>query len=155
KEDNKFLTEAQKIIDARGAQKEDAFGAKIEELYTKYIIAQRLQRLDVPFLVPPKVDRLHGKNASDEAWLSVLSAAKIPENREDAIGMYGILKAYADGNVAEFNRGVALRAERLEKIYPEVAATTGLEVFFNRFAPYEQSAFLFVVVLAMTFLSWF
>jgi ABC-type transport system involved in cytochrome c biogenesis permease subunit len=155
KDDGKFMKEVKKIMDAGGPQKDDVFANKIIDLYQKVAVVERIAKLDVPFLLPPKVDARQGEDVTEEKWLSVASAARDPESRDNAIGMIKILMAYGQGNAAAFNEAVKQRADELQTKYPGVIAKTGWEVLFNRLAPYNLSAAYFVGVLALTILSWF
>ena len=78
-------------------------------------------------------------------------ANPIPEN---AKRIDRIISAYSAGKTADFNREVNEYRKALDQSIPHDASIAGFEATFNRFAPFTQSATLYVIAFLLAALSW-
>ena len=94
------------------------------------------------------------EEASEEAWSSLFAATESRPNDAALVAFNDMLKAYANKNPERFNAALTKYRERLEQTNPGVTKKTGLEAFFNRFAPFERCTELFVLIFILTCFSW-
>lgn len=149
----KFMKQAKNIIDAGGPAKDSILDNKIADLYQRVGIVYRLASLDVPFLIPPVLNK--DENIADEKWLNLPSAFQIDQRKQEAEIILKMLQAHANGKPAPFNEALDRYLDWFKTNHPEVLAKNDSEVFFNRFAPFYQCIVLFVFVKLLVIASWF
>jgi ABC-type transport system involved in cytochrome c biogenesis permease subunit len=139
----------------KGPRKDDILEVKLAELWHKIEVIHRLAEFDVPFLVPPKVDKM--QDIAEEKWLNLASAAEEMKHGNGASAFLPIsqmLLAYARQDAAGFNRELDRYMTLLNDQYPHVVRKMQTEIHFNNFAPYYQCIIFFVCVMVMSILSW-
>jgi ABC-type transport system involved in cytochrome c biogenesis permease subunit len=154
---NKELNDRfRQILANGGPRKGDLLESKIAQLFEKVGVIDKLAKFDVPFLVPPRVDRVRGENVADATWMSISSAFEQAHlaNPKVLDGVEHAFTAYAKGDVQGFNRSVDAYLKVLEEEFPNVMAKMRTEIRFNNFAPYFQCMVLFVAALILAISSW-
>jgi ABC-type transport system involved in cytochrome c biogenesis permease subunit len=103
-------------------------------------------------MVPP------APGAGPNDWMTLddaRQAMKLGQGDEPAArAVLDALRAYAAGDAREFNEKVADYYREASPDLPASASTTGLEVFYNEFAPFYRCMYLYVFAFLLACLSW-
>jgi ABC-type transport system involved in cytochrome c biogenesis permease subunit len=129
----------------------DTFQGKILELKDRLEVALVLERMDEPRVIPPAVEG--GK------WQTLPEVAASVQQDSGADGkaavlFVNVLAAYGAGDAAAFNKALQKYEAEVETRMPDAAGKSGLELFFNHFAPFYQCAVLYTVAFLLCCLSW-
>ncbi len=68
--------------------------------------------------------------------------------------LFGLMLAYSQGNVEQFNSQLADYQQQLADLIPGAVRTAKYETFFNQFAPFYQCMLLYVVVFLLVCFAW-
>jgi ABC-type transport system involved in cytochrome c biogenesis permease subunit len=144
------LAAAASRAQAKDAKKRSLFEVKVLHLEEQLGLYHNIVQWGAPFVVPPA-------GATDD-WMTLgqaFVAKGPPPALADAKTFAQILVAYADQDVAEFNKAVAKYRERIDGKLPAESSKAGLEHFFlNSFSPLHWCSWLYALVFVLAGLSW-
>jgi ABC-type transport system involved in cytochrome c biogenesis permease subunit len=133
-----------KAAKARDEAQRDLTDQKLIELYNKLGTYNGIRGGGLPLSVPPLTG---GKE-----WTSLVDAQMVKDR--SAGPMVLILEAYAAGDVATVRDYVGQYEKLLNDRLPDSLRGTGLETFFNHFAPFYVCMFLCVIVFLLACSNW-
>lgn len=144
------LKQLQESYEALPSKKtHELFATKVSELAQQVNLYKELRSSAVVLMCPP--------SEPGERWLSL---RKVVENHQFASekifasGMPALYQSFHEGNVSRFNETLAAYQKWFKEKLPKEMDAAEQETFFNRFAPFNQAAILYVLVFVLACLSW-
>jgi ABC-type transport system involved in cytochrome c biogenesis permease subunit len=129
-----------------------AFDHQIEELAGRIVTVNKLGSLPGLFAMPPKDPTVKGaewRRLGDVFREQQASGAENPAFMK----FTEILRAYHENQPADFNKAVADYQGYLGTVVPKNVDRAGVEVFFNRIAPFYHLMVFYVLAFVLVLLS--
>ena len=119
------------------AKKRDPFQRAVLVLNQRLMLFSDLSQLRDPYMIAPL--------STADDWRSFTDAMDADSSDPDALALLGVLQAYRNGMVEEFNRSVENYASLIETELPHEASKSGYEVVFNQARPFISASALYVI----------
>ncbi len=143
-----LLQQAQQAVAVKPAER-NLFQKRILELFANLNTYWDLSQLETPYVVPPL--------NVDEQWRKFTDVfAEFQRTRKihPAAGQFaGLLAAYQQQDAAKFNAEVAAYTTFLKAHLPGEVSKAGVEVSFNRAAPFYQGTLLYILTFLVVCVS--
>jgi ABC-type transport system involved in cytochrome c biogenesis permease subunit len=144
----KEFTDEARRIDAIAGKDRSAYETKLMELWQHTHLYFRLAKREAPGVVP----------AQDDQWFSLADCEQLKEMGRQvpplAMHLEGMLAAYGEGNVDQFNEGVKIYHEAFAKNLPTETSTARMERYFNDFEPLFHCSVLYALIFLVACVSW-